>query len=510
MVFFTDNLLLDLFGVLVALSAVLFVYIKRSFQYWDRKGVPYLPPNIPWGNLQPPHSRDIPEGDDVANIYYKAKAKGWKYIGIYVMTGSVFLPVDLELIKHIMTKDFQHFVDRGTYVNEKDEPITAHLFSIGGKKWRNLRTKFTPTFTSGKMRQMFETIANCGHILEKYIEHEVDHHEPLDIKNVLACYTTDIIGSCAFGLDCNSFKEPNSPFTQFGQRVFRTDGIRNLKITFMGAFPNLSKMLRMRLTEKEVEDFYTKVVEDTVRYREKEGVTRPDFLQMLIDIKNKTNEHTGDGTSLTMDEIVAQSFVFFIAGFETSSTTMTFALYQLATHPEIQEKVRSEINSVLEKHNNQITYDALNELKYMGKVIDETLRMYPALPVVTRRCVEDYRIPDSDVIIEKGIEVFIPIKAIHYDPEYYENPEVFDPERFNEENIQGRHPYAHIPFGEGPRICIGLRFGVMQSKVGLVSILKNFRVTLSSKTKLPLKIDVNSVIPTTEGGMWLNLERIGK
>ncbi|XP_074041128.1 probable cytochrome P450 6a13 [Leptinotarsa decemlineata] len=325
-----------------------------------------------------------------------------------------------------------------------------------------------------------------------------------------ACYTTDIIGSCAFGLDCNTFKEPNTPFTQLGQRVFQTDRIRSLKIAFMMAFPDVSKMLRMRLTEKEVEDFYTKVVEDTVRYREKEGVTRPDFLQMLIDIKNKTNEHTGDGTSLTMDEIVAQSFVFFIAGFETSSTTMTFALYQLATHPVIQEKVRSEINSVLEKHNNQITYDALNELKYMGQVIDETLRMYPALPIVTRRCLKDYRIPDSDVIIEKGVRVFIPIKAIHYDPEYYENPEVFDPDRFSEENIQGRHPYAHIPFGEGPRICIGLRFGVMQSKVGLVSILKNFRVKLSSKTKLPLKIAVNSFIPTTEGGMWLNLERIAK
>ncbi|KAJ8944241.1 hypothetical protein NQ314_009518 [Rhamnusium bicolor] len=85
----------------------------------------------------------------------------------------------------------------------------------------------------------------------------------------------------------------------------------------------------------------------------------------------------------------------------------------------------------------------------------ETLRKYPPVPLITRQCVKDYKVPDEDVIIEKGNIVMIPVSGIHYDEDYYKNPEVFDPERFNEENIAQRPKYTHLPFGEGPRICIG-------------------------------------------------------
>ncbi|KAG5882355.1 hypothetical protein JTB14_009881 [Gonioctena quinquepunctata] len=488
MVFITNDILLDISGILIALLAVLFVFCKRSFQYWEHRNIPYLKPSIPWGNLQAPHRRVVPISEDVQNLYNIGKAKGWRHMGIYSMTSPIYMPLDLELIKNIMAKDFHHFVDRGSYVNERDEPISAHLFAIGGKKWRNLRTKFTPTFTTGKMRQMFETIANCGKILEKYIEHGVDHTEALDIKSVLACYATDIIGSCAFGLECNTFKEPDTPFRQFGKQIFNFSSFTNLKLTFAMGFPNLAKVLGICILTKDVKDFFTKVVEDTVAYRQEKHVTRPDFLQMLIDIKNEKDDNkSGDGTTLTMNEIVAQCFVFFVAGFETSSTAMTFALG---------------------KHNDQITYDALSELKYLGQVIDETLRMYPPVPIVTRRCVEDYRLPDSDIIIEKNTKVFLSITGIHYDPEYYDNPEIFNPDRFSVESKHERHTYAHIPFGKGPRICIGMRFGIIQTKLGLASILKNFRVKLSSKTKVPLKMSPRTLFPNTEGGMWLCLEKI--
>lgn len=179
-----------------------------------------------------------------------------------------------------------------------------------------------------------------------------------------------------------------------------------------------------------------------------------------------------------MDEAAAQCFVFFLAGFETSSTTMTFALYELAVHQDIQDKVREEIKSVLAKHNNKISYDSLKEMKYQRQVIDgiltlpfvyfsvtillsisETLRLYSPVPFVTRTSAEDYKLPGEDMVIEKGTKVIIPIQAIHLDEELYENPNEFEPERFTEENKKNRHQYAHIPFGEGPRICIGNIFG---------------------------------------------------
>lgn len=176
-----------------------------------------------------------------------------------------------------------------------------------------------------------------------------------------------------------------------------------------------------------------------------------------------------------MDEIVAQCFVFFLAGYETSSTTMTFALFELSLNQEIQEKVREELSQTMKKYDNKICYDALKELEYMQQVLDgrvyihfyflclnkfifvsETLRKYPPVANINRECVEDYQIPNTDIILEKGTAVAIPIRNIHYDKNLYKDPETFDPDRFNSENKKNRHQYAHIPFGEGPRMCIGL------------------------------------------------------
>lgn len=134
--------------------------------------------------------------------------------------------------------------------------------------------------------------------------------------------------------------------------------------------------------------------------------------------------------------------------------------------------------------------------------------MYPPGAVVPRKCVKNYRVPNTDIIIEKGVTVLIPILAIHHDEEYYPNPSKFDPERFTDENKKSRHSYAHIPFGEGPRNCIGLRFGLMQTKVGLASILRNFKFSVSSKTEEPLQMKANSLVLAAVGEIWLNAEKL--
>lgn len=114
--------------------------------------------------------------------------------------------------------------------------------------------------------------------------------------------------------------------------------------------------------------------------------------------------------------------------------------------------------------------------------------MYPPLTTLTRRCVKNYNLRDTDIIIEKGTPVLISTLGLHMDPEYFPNPEVFDPERFSEENKKNIRSFTYIPFGEGPRNCIGLRFGVMQSKIGIATIIRNFNLTVSPTTK-PVKLD---------------------
>ena len=304
-------------------------------------------------------------------IYNDMKEKKWKHGGLFFITSPVYFVADVDYVKNVMAKDFQHFVDRGFYYNEKTDALSAHLFAIGGPKWRNLRTKLTPTFTSGKMKMMFQTLVDCEANLEEKMALEYEKKQPIDVKEILGCFTTDIIGSCAFGLDCKTFQHENSPFRVYGKEVFASTTYRIVKATFANTFPDLSRSLGIVVTPKDITAFFMKVVKDTVNYREKNSYTRKDFMQLLIDIKNnKLVEEDGykfDGKTLTIEEVAAQCFVFFLAGFETSSTTMTFALYELSKHKHIQDKLRDEITTVFAKHNVKITYESIQDMK---QVID--------------------------------------------------------------------------------------------------------------------------------------------
>jgi cytochrome P450 family 6 len=510
--FITESLCSDLIGISIAILAVVLVYYKWTYQYWRRRNLPYLEPRIPFGNNDSPFRQKDYPGMIVKRHYDIMKSKGWKHGGLYTILSPTYQVLDLDYIKNILTKDFQYFTDRGLYYNEKDDPLSAHLFAVGGQKWRNLRTKLTPTFTSGKMKMMFQALLDCEPNLLQKIETDRVAGVPTDIKEALGCFTTDIIGSVAFGLDFNAFAEDNSPFREYGRKIFAFSKFTLIKLILASNFPKIARFLGVTQNQEDISKFFIKVVKDTVSYRENNNYSRKDFLQLLIDLKNnKRAENEGykrDGNTLSIDEIAAQCFVFFAAGFETSSTTMTFALYELSKHQELQDKVRNEINTVLAKHQGKITYEAIQEMKYMDQVINETLRKYPPLARLVRKCVKDYKIPDEDLIIEKGTNIVIPILGIHYDEEYYPDPEKFDPERFNEENKKSRHHYAHLPFGEGSRICIGMRFGLMQSKVGIASLLKQYKFTVSKKTMEPLKFKARSLTPAAEGEIWLDAEKI--
>ncbi|KAK7580557.1 hypothetical protein V9T40_001186 [Parthenolecanium corni] len=153
-------------------------------------------------------------------------------------------------------------------------------------------------------------------------------------------------------------------------------------------------------------------------------------------------------------DIVANTFAIYLAGFETTSTTLSFCLYELALNQNIQEKVRAEIQQIKEQ-NGGLNYNSLQEMTYVDAVIAETLRKYPPAPSVTRQSTEDYLIPETNTRLPSGTKIIIPIWSIHHDGRHYPNPEVFDPERFTGENKFKQRNGVYLPFGDGPRICFG-------------------------------------------------------
>lgn len=487
--------------ILISVLALLvYKYYDEKYKFWKHLNVPYLTPSIPFGNLDNFVLKKCqPAGIQLANFYKRLKGEGHRFGGIYVLGTPIFIPVDPDLIKNILAKDFTHFDTKNFFVNERDQPISGNLFFIGGEKWKNMRVKMTPTFTSGKMKLMLSILLDCHKPMLEHLEACCKNKQALDIKETAARFTTDIIGSAAFGIECNSFKNADPEFRRMGRMFLEESYTQMLKNMFAFNFHNAARKLHITSFPKDAEKFLTNVIQETMRFRKENNVTKNDFLQMLIKLH--------DEEQITFGELSAQAFVIFLAGFETSSTTMMFALFELAQNQDIQDKVRNEIRRVLAKYNGEITYEALGELIYTKQVIDETLRKHPPVLTVDRMCSKAYKLENENIIIPSGTSVIVSTYGIHYDPEYYPNPEKFDPDRFSPENIGNINPYTYLPFGEGPRLCIGQRFGIMQTKVGLVSLLKDYRYTLNEKTDPNLEYAFKFIL-TPIGNILLDMEKV--
>lgn len=312
---------------------------------------------------------------------------------------------------------------------------------------------------------MFPIIKSCGQTLEDYLVKNVEKGvDVFEFRDLMARFNTNIISSVAFGIENDCINEPDHIFRKMGAKVFEpslTNGLRGMLAFLM---PNLFHKLKLRAVDREVEDFIFSIVNQTVDYREKNNFSRNDFMQLLIQLKNqgyvsvdkdseetKTENDVENHKKLDMNQLAANVFVFFVAGFETSSSTLSFCLFEIARNPEIQKKVQEEIDRVFKSAGaDGVTYDMLSELKYLECCIDEALRKYPIVPVHFRTAARDYKLADSDLIVPKGTSVMIPVMGFQRDPEIYENPLQFKPERFlNSSNGSGTSKgLFYTPFGK--------------------------------------------------------------
>lgn len=348
------ELLSFLIYFLIAFFTAIFLYIHQKHQYWKRLQVPYVEPEFFFGN-----SRGIdvkyPSAIFFRNLYLKHKSKG-PIFGVYIFTEPFAILIDLDLIKTVMVKEFNTFPTRGGYHNEEDDPVSANLANVEGEKWKNLRNKLTPTFTSGKLKMMFSTISEVADKFMEQISLETKSTGQIEIKDILSRFTTDVIAKTAFGIECNSLKNCETEFYKIGLKAFsKTNFIKRLLIS---NYPNLARKLHVTTTDKEIGKFYHDVVEQTINYREKNKIIRNDFINLLMNTWNTDSP-------MTFNEIWAQSVVFLLAGYETSSTALTYTLYELSQHPDIQQMARESVRKVLENFNGEFTYEAVGEMQYV-------------------------------------------------------------------------------------------------------------------------------------------------
>uniref|UniRef100_A0A1I8PQM7 Cytochrome P450 n=1 Tax=Stomoxys calcitrans TaxID=35570 RepID=A0A1I8PQM7_STOCA len=464
--------------LITAVIGLFGLYLMHQQKYWQRKGIKTLQHGSPLGNwLQ---LKSMHHTSTLKAIYDSFKGRE-PIAGFYVYTRPVAVVLDLELAKSILVKDFHKFSDRGGYHNEKDI-LTSNIFFWESERWRPLRSKLTSSFTPAKIKSMFPPIKNASLNLKDAFDQCLETNSVINVNELLVLYTVDTIGTCIFGIEMCSLKDHKNECGQIASKITSDTSFSVRWQLFKQCYANLVQPLGVdvKIFPKYVEDFFMGSIKQIILEREKMGIRRNDFVDFLFDLRS--SQKAEGKPEITYNEMTAQLFMFFLAGHESAAAAVGFALYELARHPEIQDRLREEIQTVLQENNNELTHEVSMKMPYLDQVISETMRRYPILPFLERTSQEDYKIENTKITLDKGSSVLIPVCSIHYDPEVYESPNEFRPEHFDPAEVAKRHPMSFLGFGAGPRNCIGMRMGQSQMSIALIVLLSNFKFYLCEKS----------------------------
>ncbi|XP_031345759.1 probable cytochrome P450 6a13 isoform X2 [Photinus pyralis] len=377
-----------------------------------------------------------------------------------------------------MIRDFSSFPNKLFLDDKECDPVFNNsLFGTRDQEWRSLRYRLSPVFTTGKLKGMLPLIGECGERLERHLEKI--SNENVEVTDVLSRYSTEVISSCAFGVKCDCFQKKVSEFQHYGKKIFPKDTIGLIKNISYIFVHSVAKFFKFSLLNQSGVKYFRKVFKEVLNQRMTQSTRRNDFVDLLLDLKRQEEKHEIFG--LDDERMLAQAIPFFAAGLETTATIVSFALHELSLNSAIQDRLRQEIQSVVNNYE-VISYQALEEMKYLKMVILETLRKYPILSFIQRESLHHYTIPETGLQLERGTGIIVPIRGFHHNPMYFPDPEVYDPERFSDENKQQRDSNLILAFGIGPRNCIGKRFAWTTMMIAMVYILRNFKVERNSQT----------------------------
>ncbi|XP_077299454.1 cytochrome P450 9e2-like [Arctopsyche grandis] len=512
----------------VTIILCLIAYSLHLNNFFKNRGINYLKPFPFFGNMF-----NVTIGKDhlVDRIWdvYNAFSKD-RYVGIFNYTQPIVVIKDIELMKKITIKDFEHFVDHIEFTDEVVDPYFGKsMFSLKGDRWKEMRTTLSPAFTSSKMRGMLPFIDECG---KKFVKHLNDslgnEHIEFDIKDLTSRFSIDTIGTCAFGIQVDSLKDKENNFYKSAKAFSQFDTLAIVKFFLYTLCPKLFRLLKIEIGNKDSTSFFHNLLVSNMNTREKEKIVRHDMVHLLTLAKNgslktedEKNEDVGFATiketnqidkpkktSWTDEELTAQALIFIFAGFDTTSTALSFLLHELAMNPEFQKKIHEEIDELMKNNSGKIDYNDLNKLKYLDMAVTETLRLWPPVVALDRLCVKPYNLPIQNEAsgvshqMQPGDGLWIPVYSIQRDPQYFKNPNKFNPERFSNENKAEIDVNHYMPFGIGPRACIGSRFALMTFKIFAIHVLTNFEVLQCSKTMNPIKIKPHLFNMVPIDGHW--------
>ncbi|XP_015114495.1 cytochrome P450 4g15 [Diachasma alloeum] len=409
-----------------------------------------------------------------------------------------------------------------------------------GEKWRTHRKIIAPTFHLNVLKTFVPLFYENSLDLVNRLKLEVG--KKFDIHDYLSAVTVDILLDTAMGVRggkrektgfdyamavmklCNIVHQRQYNFMLRMDPVFKWSKFATKQEKLLSIIHGLTRGImdkrKMDYEEKGEEAYpeelrHGKTVDATIKEEIKSSKMRyvRDDLDEIDenDVGEKRRlafldlmlELSRNGANMTEDEVREEVDTIMFEGHDTTAAGSSFTLCVLGIHQDIQERVMEELDSIFKGSDRPCTFQDTLEMKYLERVIMESLRMFPPVPAIARHLNEDVKLASGDYVLPRGTTVIIAQYQIHRLEEYYPNPEVFDPDRFLPENTQTRHYYAYVPFSAGPRSCVGRKYAMLKLKVLLSTILRNYKI-LSDLTEADFRLQLDIILKRADGfPIWI-------
>ncbi|XP_050101183.1 cytochrome P450 4d2-like [Anopheles aquasalis] len=375
------------------------------------------------------------------------------------------------------------------------------LLISSGEKWFQRRKIITPTFHFKILEQFIRSFNTESDTMVKLLRKHVNGKE-FDIYDYVTLMALDSICETSMGTTVDAQHNPNNQYVQNVKRMAVLVLLRTISV--LGPYATLYNVFHPNAWEqrrviKQLHHFTDSVIRSR---RQQLASSKAEHVNFDLNEENLYSKRkltfldlllnvNVDGKPLSDLDIREEVDTFMFEGHDTTTSGISFTIYELARNPDVQERVYEEIVSILgpDHKTAELTYQNLQEFKYLDLVVKEGLRMYPPVGIIGRALVEDLEL--NGTIVPAGQNILVPIYVIHRNPEIYPNPNQFDPSRFSEEAESKRGPFDYLPFSIGARNCIGQRYALMEMKVSLIKLIAHYRILPGeSLKKLRIKTDL--------------------
>lgn len=503
-----DFLLLIAAFISVFLASI-YIYLSWNLNYWTKRNVKGPRPALIFGNVPSLVKKHRHMALDMQEIYEVYKKSGQRFIGIFMTRNPQILVIDRRTVREIMVSNFKAFRanESSLWINAKVEKLSKrNPFFCLTEDWREQRTDVVGGLSANRLKQAVPIIFGACNKMTDFIKNEIaKSNNVIEIKAVCYNYTIEVIADFVWGINAGAFQSDKTAnlMVKISRHMLHHSFQRTAFYYAAGLAPILRTLSTMKFFPTECEDFFLKIQGDALEFRKRNRTDRPDYLNYLLQLAEKKK--------LSLKAMTGHSLTVLIDGFETSGSVLYHVLYYLSGNQTVQEKLRQEIMANLDEKN-EIGFDALMELPYLDQCFNETIRLISPIPVFSRRCCEETYLENSDnsrVKIEREMILQIPIYAMHHDAEVFPEPQKYIPERFNDgrakELIQQG---SFLPFGDGPRICAGMRLGQLEVKAGVFEIIRHFKITQKIDKSKEENFDPGAFIIGLSGDLLIEFELI--